>query len=359
MSTEQDDNDKSHEPTQQKLKKARQKGDVVRSQDVTVAASYAGLLLAFATTGTATVESIGTVFQSFLDQPEGWRQVVFAGAPGAPIGGLMTRVSAAIAPWFIIPASLVLILLILQRGIVFAPDKIKPKLNRLSILSNAKKKFGRSGLFEFSKSAIKLLIYSLALFLFLRAHLDQIAISLLTNPSLSMLMLATLCTRLLLVVLLVSTGLGALDYLWQRHEHIRKNRMSHKEMRDEHKENEGDPHLKQARRQRAQAVANNHMLADVPDADVLIVNPTHFAVALKWSRAAGTAPVCVAKGTDEIAARIRQIAHENGVPVHSDPPTARALFATTEIGHEIAPDHYKAVAAAIRFSDAMRTRAKG
>jgi flagellar biosynthetic protein FlhB len=127
---------------------------------------------------------------------------------------------------------------------------------------------------------------------------------------------------------------------------------------DETKNSEGDPHLKQERRARAQAIAAQQMMSDVPKADVIIVNPTHYAVALKWARKAGSAPTCVAKGVDEIAMRIREVAMENGVPIHSDPPTARALHAVTEIGHEIAPDQYQAVAAAIRFADQMRDRAR-
>ena len=99
------------------------------------------------------------------------------------------------------------------------------------------------------------------------------------------------------------------------------------------------------------------MLADVPDADVVIVNPTHYAVALKWSRAPGAAPICVARGKDAIAARIREIAEENRVPVHRDPPTARALHASVDLGEEIAPEHYRAVAVAIRFADKLRAKA--
>ena len=98
------------------------------------------------------------------------------------------------------------------------------------------------------------------------------------------------------------------------------------------------------------------MMSDVPGADVVIVNPTHYAVALKWDRLTGEAPVCVAKGVDEVARKIREVAEDAGVPIHSDPPTARALYATTEIGNQITPDHYRPVAAAIRFSETMRRK---
>ena len=134
--------------------------------------------------------------------------------------------------------------------------------------------------------------------------------------------------------------------------------MSRKELTDEAKNSDGDPAMKQQRRQKGIAIAMNQMMADVPDADVIIVNPTHYAVALKWDRMRGGAPECVAKGVDLVAAQIREVAQENGVPIHSDPPTARALFATVEIGDQIMRDHYKAVAAAIRFADRVRKAAR-
>ena len=160
----------------------------------------------------------------------------------------------------------------------------------------------------------------------------------------------------LMIVMLVSAAIGAVDFMWQKAEHIRKNRMSRKELVDEAKQQEGDPHMKGQRRQRAQEIAMNQMLGDVPGADVVIVNPTHYAVALKWSRLPGAAPECVAKGVDQIAFRIREIAEEAAVPIHSDPPTARALFAMVEIGQEVHPEHYQAVAAAIKFAEAMRAK---
>jgi flagellar biosynthetic protein FlhB len=162
----------------------------------------------------------------------------------------------------------------------------------------------------------------------------------------------------LLLILLATLVLGGGDYLWQVHLHRQRNRMSRKEMMDEFKESEGDPHFKAARRQRAQEVATNRMLADVERADVVVVNPTHYAVALRWERGKGGAPICVAKGIDEIARIIRERAAAHGVPIHSDPPCARAIYATVELGQEVRADHYRAVAAAIRFADAMRRKAR-
>ena len=157
----------------------------------------------------------------------------------------------------------------------------------------------------------------------------------------------------------MTAAIGVVDFLWQRHALMQRNRMTRQEMLDEMKDSEGDPHTKAQRRQRGQEIAMNQMLADVAKANVVIVNPTHYAVALKWQRGARTAPILVAKGVDEVARKIRERAAEHGVPIHSDPPTARAIHASVDLGKPIRPDQYRAVAAAIRFAQAMRTRAKG
>jgi flagellar biosynthetic protein FlhB len=194
--------------------------------------------------------------------------------------------------------------------------------------------------------------------LLISSHIDEIIGSVNASAMMQGVIMMDLLIAMLIVVTLIAMVIGLGDLLWQNYHHVQKNRMSHKELRDEAKEAEGDPHMKSQRRQRAYEIANNKMMADVPKADVVIVNPTHYAVALKWSRKKGAAPVCVAKGVDEIAARIREAAMEAGVPIHSDPPTARALHATVEIGAEIRPDHYRAVAAAIRFAERMRARSR-
>ncbi|WP_170786414.1 flagellar type III secretion system protein FlhB [Ruegeria lacuscaerulensis] len=354
-----DDSDKSFEPTPQKLQKAREKGEVAKSNDLSVVAAYSGLLVALLAAGSYGVQQMGTLFVVLVDQASDLSELLIEGPAVNPVAGLLQTALVAMSILFALPAAAVLLCLIAQRALIFAPSKLKPKLSRISIPSNAKNKFGRGGLFEFAKSFVKLVIYGTCLALFLRANLDQILSASAAPAKASLLLMMNLLFRFLFIVVAVALAIGAVDYLWQYAEHIRKNRMSRKEIQDETKDAEGDPHVKQQRRQRAQEIATNQMMADVPKADVVVVNPTHFAVALKWSRAAGSAPVCVAKGVDEVAAAIRSTAGTAGVPIHSDPPTARALHATVEIGQEIAEEHYKPVAAAIRFAEAMRKKAKG
>ena len=170
-------------------------------------------------------------------------------------------------------------------------------------------------------------------------------------------MMLRLSLTFFMLVLVVALVLGGIDFIWQRSEYLRNNRMSHKEVLDESKEAEGDPHMKQKRQQKGYDIAMNQMMNDVKTADVVIVNPTHYAVALKWHRQSGRAPVCVAKGVNEIAGRIRVRAQEYGVPLHSDPPTARLLHRLINVGDEVQREQYVVVASAIRFAESMRKKA--
>lgn len=355
--SKEDDAEKEHEPTEKRLSEARERGEVPRSPEITTAAAYAGLLLAGVAMGPAAMERIGTAAMVLLDQPDRIARLMRDGAT-APLGGLIGRIVMAAAPLFAIPIALVIGALIAQRAVTLTPEKLMPKLSRISPIATAKNKFGRSGLFEFAKGFVKLVLVSLILGTFLAGRMPEVLQTMALSPGQSLALLMRLLAGFLFLILILSTATGAIDYLWQRQEHLRRNRMSRKELQDEAKHSEGDPHMKQARRQRGYEIAMNKMLAEVPKADVVIVNPTHFAVALKWDRGSGRAPHCVAKGVDEIAARIREAANEAGVPIHRDPPTARALHATVEIDHEIPRDQYRAVAAAIRFAEAMRAKAK-
>ena len=354
-----DDSDKSFEATPQKLEKARKKGEVPRSQDLSVAASYAGLLIAALMTGTFVMSHFGTAMVVVLEQSHELSELVFSGPAQAPLGGVFWITASSVASLFMVPLLFVCVSIIAQRAFVFAPSKLQPKLSRVSLISNAKNKFGRNGLFEFFKSFIKLVIYSVCLGVFISHNLDGIVASIHAAPAAAAGFMIRLSLEFLFIVLLVALCIGGVDGIWQYHEHLRKNRMSRKEVQDEVKDAEGDPHLKGERRQRAQAIAANQMMADVPTADVVVVNPTHYSVALKWSRLPGEAPVCVAKGVDLVALSIRKKAIEAGVPVHSDPPTARSLYAVTDIGQEISAEHYQPVATAIRFAEAMRQKARG
>ncbi len=350
MSEENDD--KPYEASEQKLRRAREKGDIPRSTELNVAAMYLGAWLAF---------GIGAVFAVRQWLSMATRAM---GAEGWPLDGTFSVAASlgAYAGWAVlvlvmVPTATILVVLVVQRGLVFTPQKLAFDFNRLNVMKNAKQKFGAAGLVTFAISLGKAALVCAGGWYLFAALLDRISASAMGGGR-WVADLGALMGQVMLLALLVSVVFAAIDMGWKWFDHRRKNRMSRKEMEDEYKESEGDPHLKAARRQRAVDIAMAQMMADVDKADVIIVNPTHYAVALEWKRGSGRAPVCLAKGVDEVAARIRERARAAQVPIWSDPPCARAIHATVDVGQEIQREHFAAVAAAIRFAEKMRDKAR-
>ncbi|MEO1014265.1 MAG: flagellar type III secretion system protein FlhB [Pseudomonadota bacterium] len=351
-----EDQERNLDATPQKLQKAREKGDIPVSTEAHTAAAYLGLMAGLGLVGAATVEGAGARLKSFLARPE-----MYLGESLSGVGalGAIVDVFMAVLPMLLFPMAGVAVSLFAQNAVVFAPSKLEPKWNRLSIVNNAKNKFGPKGIAEFARSFLKL---SFVLAVAGVAALGAFA----TLPGLVALEVGPLGARLfsqslaLIGLFFISAGIiAAIDLPWRRFEHAKRNRMSFEEVKKESKENEGDPYIRQARRDRARQAAQRNQMREVPNADVVLVNPTHYAVALKWDRETGGAPVCVAKGVDEVARRIREIAAEAGVPIRRDPPTTRSIYEFVEVGDEIEREHYAAVAAAIHFAEDMRKKARG
>ncbi len=358
MSEDDDSGEKSHDASQQKIDKARKKGDIARSMDVSAAAGYLGLFIALTFVGNLGVGHAAGVLAQVLGHADTLSRSLLASGGSAMAAQLFGQVLLAIMPLFLLPFMAALLVSLAQRIFIFAPEKLRPKMNKISPISGFKNKFGTKGLVEFLKTVSKMVMVATGVYLLLRGKKDEILGMVRAEPAEVALELGHILGSMLLIVMSIAMSIALADFLWQKYHHLQKLRMSYKEMQDESKEAEGDPHMKGQRRQRAQEIATNQMLHDVPRADVVVVNPTHYAVALEWARKPGTAPVVIAKGVDDVARRIREAAAESGVPIHSDPPTARALHASVKIGHEIDPEHYRAIAAAIRFATDMRAKAK-
>lgn len=349
--------EKSHEASQKRLEDLRRDGRVARSADLQAAVALAAFLLALLIFGASGAARLGAVLAGLLsDSPR--LSALWAQGAAAVLAPLLLQILLAVLPLLALPGLAVLVWLLVQRGLLFTPGNLAPRLSRLSPLGQATQRFGPAGLVDFGRNLAKLGIIGAALGAFLWSRLDAIiAAAALPAPAVILLLYQQLASFLWLVVAIL-LAIGAADYLWQRLRHARDARMTRQQMIEEHREAEGDPQARAQRRQRGQEIALNRMMRDVPMADVVIVNPTHYAVALKWDRAARRAPVCVAKGVDEVAARIRAQARLAGVPIHEDPATARALHAVLRLGEEIRPEHYKAVAAAIRFARSLRAKAE-
>lgn len=357
MSGEDNDSEKSHEPSQKRLDEARKKGDVPRSADLTTAAVYGGAALAITLSGSYAISILGNVAAGLMEQSDRLSQSMIASAR-APVMGLLWSFGMPLLPLLLMPMAAAILSVIVQRGFILAPDRIIPKWSRISPLTSLGQKFGREGLFAFGKSLLKLIIVCVLVAGLVPKYMDNLMMSPRLSAGQTGLLMMQIIQNFLFLALLVSLAFGALDYCWQWLQHRRRNMMTRQEVVEEHRDSEGDPHMKGHRRQKGREIALTQMLQDVARADVIVVNPTHYAVALKWRRGDKSAPVCLAKGMDVVASRIREKAAEAGVPIHSDPPTARAIYATVEVGHAIRPEHFKSVAAAIRFAEAMRKRAK-
>ncbi|MEL6767253.1 MAG: EscU/YscU/HrcU family type III secretion system export apparatus switch protein [Pseudomonadota bacterium] len=341
--------------TERKREEARRKGDLPRAPDAQAAIAYIGLAVALAVDAREGAEIAGASLMAMLEAPEALAARALAGDP-ALWTKLLADMTRAIGPILLVPALLLVAYFAATRSIVFAPDRVMPKLSRISPVENAGQKYGLHGLGEFVKSTAKLCLLLGVFAIVLIGLADWMAGTVRVEARLITRLMEVPLRQILAGTLAVAVVVGLADFFWQRHQHEQRLRMSPEEMKREMKETEGDPMLKARRRERAEEIATNRMLEAVPKAAVVITNPTHLAIALSWNRGGARAPVCVAKGADEIAARIRERAEEAGVPTHRDPPTARALFATTPIGHEIDPEHYRAVAAAILFAEELRAK---
>lgn len=350
--SDEDKDDRQHEPSEQKLRKAREQGDIPRSAEATTALAYLGFF------GSLTF-GLAVLVPPWLATA---RNLLDAGSVpengGAAVQSLALISAGAVLAVALVPAMLVLVGLIVQRGLVFTPSRIAPDLKRIDPFKNAAQKFGRTGLSSFAISLGKLAAIGTGGVLLFSSLGKTIAQSAAMTAAAWIEALPVLIRQVLTLALVVAILFAGVDLLWKHFDFRRRNRMTRKEVEDEHKDSEGDPHLKAARRQKAVDLALGSMLADVEKADVVIVNPTHYAVALEWKRGSGKAPVCLAKGVDEVAARIRERAREHKVPIWSDPPCARALHARTRIGEEVPREQFGPVAAAIRFAEAMRAKAR-
>ena len=368
--SEEGSGEKTHEATPRRLEKAREEGEFPRSQDAQSLAAYLGLGIVMVLAGQWAVLHLGTSLIPFLDRPSELAEHLLGQGQKPAIGTLLARLAAPLMLVVGGPAVMILALLIVQRGIVVVPKRILPKLSRISPVANAGNKYGPRGLVEFAKSTVKLTALITILTLVMWAERTSLSQYVWIDARATGMLLDQQFRLILTGVLVVATALAFFDMIWQRMDHLKRMRMTHEEMKEEGKQTEGDPHLRAQRRERGRQIATNRMLLAVPEADVVITNPLHYAVALKWDRPKGgsgasgaeagsTAPICIVKGVDEIAFAIRARATEAGVPLHPDPPTARSLHALVEIGDEIAPEHYRAVAAAILFAEKIRAKAIG
>jgi flagellar biosynthetic protein FlhB len=346
MAESRDEQERSEEPTPKRLEDAIKRGDVAKSQEVNTWFLLAGATLAlFAFGGVAA----GQLAQSLAG--------LLAGAHAIGVDGpALTRLSSQLmldAFLAVGPPLVVLVIAaiggnLLQHRFLWTTEPLTPQLSRISPAAGAKRLFSKHALVQFAKGIAKIAIVGAVIVGVLAPELDRITLLLQGDLAITLPVARDLSLRLFIGVVAVMAVVAGLDWLWSRHTWYERQRMSVREIREEYKESEGDPIVKAKLRQIRQLRMRKRMMAEVPKATVVITNPTHYAVALKYE-AGMNAPLCVAMGVDTLALSIRKLAEESRVPVVENPPLARALHASVDIGEEIPAEHYKAVAEVIGY----------
>ena len=347
MAEGEDKSEKTEEPTDRKLRQAREEGDVPKSQEVsgwfTLAAGLA--MLAFLAPGMS--RSLAEMLQVFLAQPHELAV--------DPTGALTLVAATAMRLVLVVGLAFVMLLIaaifgnIVQTGVMFTPKKIAPKIDKLDPIKGVTRMFGPEGWMNFFKGVGKMTIVGLAIAAVLWPRRNELAVLPGVAPVGILQEVYSAAIQLMIAALIAYTVIAVLDFLFQRKQYIDRNKMSRKEIRDEMKDTEGDPMIRAKLRQIRQERAQRRMMARVPDAAVVITNPTHYAVALEYEQGRTPAPICIAKGTDEVALRIRALAEEHDIPIVEDPPLARGLFASVELEEVIPAEHFTAVAKVIGY----------
>ncbi len=350
---EPDSGEKEFDATDAKRQQARDEGNVPQSKEANAFALIAGILGAGIVLQGVVGNSVFDDFSGFLYHVDGYADDVFTDGGGQTrswLSSLLVRFSVL----FLIMAAVVLVALVVQRSISFSFKKIQMDMKKLSPIENLKKRYGTRGLTDFLKDTVKLGFAGIIAVVFL----FQLATDYYASSAIELGHFASFtfnqALKLIMWFLLFQLVLAALDLPLQRRLHENKLKMSREEMKKEMKQSEGDPQLKQQRRQAGAKITQGQQLQNVKDATVVMVNPQHYAVALKWNPDDNRAPVCVAKGVDHLAAKIREIAIANNVPIHRDPPSTRSIYKLVDIDEEIHPEHFAAVAAAINFVESVR-----
>lgn len=337
-----EDDDKTEEPTQKRIDEARERGDIVYSSEVGTAFSLLALTMVVAFMAGPLMRDLGGMLSGALSNAnefsaDGRLLLHIYVAVGLRVGGAVAMVAlaligAGIAARFV------------QDLPTWSPKRLEPKLDRVNPVEGFKRIFGKQAVGSFVKTLVKFVIVGAAVIWSLWPRDGVLEILPTLDVGAFGAYVSERAVALLIACTCAAAALAVIDYVFVRQAHMKRLRMTRQEVRDEFRQSEGDPHVRARLRQIRQERAKSRMMAAVPKATVVITNPTHYAVALKYDRDVSPAPICVAKGVNEVALRIREMAEANEVPVMEDPPLARALYASVDLEETIPPEHFAAVA---------------
>ena len=352
-----DKESKTELPSQKRIMDAAEKGNTPFSREIPVFASTLAIyiyLLFYLPSGVA---HLWETLRDLFEKPDQWRF-----ENGQDIVALFMRLgwesTAILVPAFILMGSFGIGASIFQNLPTPILNRIEPKLSRLNIIQGFQRIFGLPGMVEFGKSLFKVVIVGIIVTLALRSEFISSIDAMYADPNFLLSRLTSDVKIILIIMIFATATVGVADYFWTHHQWFSELMMTKEEVKEERKQMDGDPIMKQRQRSFARDLARKRMMASVPRATLVIANPTHYAVALRYVREEDAAPVVLAKGTDLIALKIRSIAEENGIPVFEDPPLARSMFAQVSVDSVIPPVFYKAVAELIQriYSSKNRSR---
>ncbi len=338
--------DKTELPTQRRIEEARSRGQVVKSQDLTGAVELSAGAILLVTLGAGAFRALAGIVRRVFEYEV---SELSPGAVGSLLLEVALRAALIAAPILVLLAAIGVLVNIAQAGPVLTLEPLSPRLSRLNPVNGLGRIFSRRNLVKTLVSTVKLLVVLGVSWNYIRSAIPRVAgLPRLTAP-LAMHEIGRMALELAAWLLALLLLIGIIDYLYQRWQHTQDLKMTKEEVKDERRAMDGDPQIKSKRLRMARQIAMHRISHAVPKADVVITNPTHFAVALRYDAATMKAPRVVAKGADDLAARIRQIAATHSVPIVERPPLARAIYAGVEVGREVPPEFYEAVAEVLAF----------
>ncbi|HXL12798.1 MAG TPA: flagellar biosynthesis protein FlhB [Bradyrhizobium sp.] len=356
MADEDDTADKTEDPTQKRLDDAHERGDVAKSQEINTWFVIAGATLVLSSFsgsigGGILVPMRNLIANSWMVQVDG---------PGllALMQSLEYAVLAALGVPLLMLALAAIAGNLVQHRLVWSGESLKPKFSKLSPAAGAKRVFGKQAAANFAKGFFKVLALGTLMTAVLWPERHRLEAMVRFDPAAVLGVTTTLTLHLMGAVVAALAIVAIADYLFQYRQWFERQKMSLQEIKEEFKQSEGNPQIKARIRQLRQASMKKRMMAAVPKASVVITNPTHYSVALSYERGM-SAPVCVAKGVDTIAFKIREVAKAHDIPIVENVPLARALYATVEIDDEIPVEHYHAVAEIIGYVMGLRRGLSG
>ena len=354
--SDEDKESKTQDPMQKRLDDALEKGDVAKSQEVNTWFVIAASTLLLSSFSGSISKGIEVPMRNLLMNMHQIR------VDGPGLLSLLSQIELMLIGVLGVPLLLLLIAGVgsnlIQHRLVFSTEPLSPKFSKISPMAGFQRLFGKQAGANFLKGIFKVVLLGVVMFLVLWPERHRVDAMIRFDPMSILNVTKTISVQLMGTVVAALALVAALDYLFQYRQWFERQKMSLEEIKEEYKQSEGDPHIKGRIRQLRHARAKKRMMAAVPTASVIITNPTHYAVALKYDRGMA-APVCVAKGVDALALKIREIATANDIPIVENVPLARALHATVDIDDEIPVEHYHAVAEVIGYVMKLKRRISG